>query len=118
MKGTHITCCPPELISKRVRVFTGACSFSGRFSYSQLQHGESYLLCSYTPVSLDSVSCTCRYLVRVVSLSWFLGDFPNVNTEVLHLGNLLSSRTARMILVTLTIKEASFVSASKGMMVG
>lgn len=51
-------------------------------------------------------------------MSWFLGDFPNVNTEVLHLGNLLSSRTARMILVTLTIKEASFVSASKGMMVG
>lgn len=22
----------------------------------------------------------------MVSLSWFLGDFPNVNTEVLHLG--------------------------------
>lgn len=83
-----------------------------------LQHRESYLLCIYTPVSLDSVSCTCRYLVRVISLSWFLGDFPNVNTKVLHLGNLLSSRTARMILVTLTIKEASFISASKDMVVG
>lgn len=83
-----------------------------------LQHGESYLLCIYTPVSLDSVSCTCRYLVRVISLSWFLGAFPNVNIKVLHLGNLLSSRTARMILVTLTIKEASFIFASKDMVVG
>ena len=83
-----------------------------------LQCGESHLLSLCIPVPSSIVSYTCRYLVRVIISSWFLGDYPNVNTKVLHPGNPLSSRPARMILVTLTIKEASFISASEDMLVG
>ena len=60
MKETHTTCCPPELTSKRVRVFAGVCSFSGRWPGITWLCTQFYLMLFF-PFGILSLPCACTH---------------------------------------------------------